>query len=129
MPAWINLTPGTHMQLNWRFVAQAIIAGTLAAVTSGFASLLASLVVFTIPGAASAFGNDPIGYLFLFIGLLTVPYILLILPIAFSISFYRAFSSESAWGSLMSNWRLFAMLVAIGAALWASLWLVGAHHA
>lgn len=87
------------------------------------------MAVFTIPDAPAAFWNSP-GFVPLAIaGFMSFPYTLIFLPIAFSVSFYRAISSDDHWGGLKGRWRFFAKLVAIGAVLWSSIWVSGAYIA
>lgn len=120
---------GDVHKVNTRAITYALPLAVVATVAAGGMSFMISLAVLAVPGAPAAFWNTPGFFPLAALGILYIPYILIVLPIAFSVSFYRAEASGDLRGVLKRRWRFHTTLVVVGAVLCSSIWVSGVYIA
>lgn len=110
-----------------RNISLAIAAAVVISLLLGLLWLSGAVIslVLTDNGVPLAWAGLEIQRLFFNLGQLGLLYSLVILPILFSILFYRALASGDLWGALKGRLRLFLILFLIGFFLHQGHWLSG----
>ncbi len=120
---------GDVHKVNTRAITYALPLAVAATVAAGGMSIMISLAVLAVPGAPAALWNTAGFVPSAFLGILFFPYTLIVLPITFSVSFYRVALSDDSWGALKERWRSFTTLVAVGSILCSLIWVSGVYIA